>query len=97
VPFRDAHGIVGIAVNRAVELGVELQDLPADEQRRLLPQLRVDLRQALAAPVVLARRDVIGGTAPARVRAEVARLQQRLAAVRSNSDPTTATPSAARR
>ncbi len=78
VPFRDAHGIVGAAVNRAVALGVELQDLPADERQRLLPQLRVDLKQALAARTVLARRDVLGGTAPNRVRAEVTRWQQRL-------------------
>jgi len=87
VPFRDAHGLVGKAVNRAVELGVELQDLPADEQRRLLPQLRVDLRQALAAPVVLARRDVLGGTAPTRVRAEVVRLRDRLATAVSATPP----------
>ena len=80
VPFRDAHGIVGAAVNRAVELGVELQHLPADEQRRLLPQLQVDLKQALAARTVLARRDVQGGTAPTRVRTEVTRWQQQLAA-----------------
>ncbi|MCU0865885.1 MAG: argininosuccinate lyase [Planctomycetes bacterium] len=80
VPFRDAHGIVGQAVNRAVELGVELQELPAAEQQRLLPQLRVDLRQALAAHTVLARRAVVGGTAPDRVRTEVTRWQQRLAA-----------------
>ncbi|MFN7591507.1 MAG: argininosuccinate lyase [Planctomycetota bacterium] len=97
VPFRDAHGVVGKAVNRAVELGVELQDLPQDEQRRLLPQLRTDLRQALAAPVVLARRDVVGGTAPVRVRAEVARLQQRLAAASPSSNPATATSPTARR
>jgi argininosuccinate lyase len=80
VPFRDAHGVVGAAVNRAVDLGVELQDLPADEKRRLLPQLRVDLRQELAAGAVLARRDVVGGTAPARVRAEVEHWQTQLAA-----------------
>ena len=78
VPFRDAHGIVGAAVNRAVALGVELQDLPADERQRLLPQLRQDLQQALAARTVLARRDVLGGTAPNRVRAETTRWQQRL-------------------
>ncbi|HZN39036.1 MAG TPA: argininosuccinate lyase [Planctomycetota bacterium] len=75
VPFREAHGIVGAAVNRAVELGVELQDLPAAEQQRLLPQLRCDLRTALAAPAVLARRQAIGGTAPVRVKAEVERWQ----------------------
>ncbi len=79
VPFRDAHGVVGAAVNRAVELGVELHELPAAEQRRLLPQLRVDLKQALAARAVLARRDVIGGTAPDRVRAEVKRWRTMLA------------------
>jgi argininosuccinate lyase len=73
VPFRDAHGIVGAAVNRAVELGVELQDLPAEERRRLLPQIDVDLSGALSARAVLARRDVIGGTAPVRVTAEAER------------------------
>lgn len=80
VPFRDAHEIVGRAVNRALELGVELQHLPAAEQRRLFPQLQVDLPKALAASTVLARRDVVGGTAPNRVRAEVERWQQQLAA-----------------
>ena len=79
VPFRDAHGTVGRAVNRAVELGVELQDLPAAEQRRLLPQLTIDLQAALAVPAVLARRATIGGTAPERVQTEVARWQAMLA------------------
>jgi len=72
VPFRDAHGIVGQAVNRAVELGVELQDLPRAEQQRLLPQLDLDLRAALSVRAVLDRRSAIGGTAPARVRIEAA-------------------------
>lgn len=80
LPFREAHGVVGAAVNRAVQLGVELQDLPATEQARLLPGLRADLREALAARTVLARRDVVGGTAPARVRDEIRRWQQQLAA-----------------
>ncbi|MFY9341239.1 MAG: argininosuccinate lyase [Planctomycetota bacterium] len=80
VPFRDAHHVVGAAVNRAIELGVELQDLPGVEQTRLLPQLKVDLKQALAARTVLVRRDVVGGTAPSRVRSEVTRWQQQLAA-----------------
>lgn len=76
VPFRDAHHQVGAAVNRAVELGVELQDLPADEQKRLLPQLQGDLKAQLSATAVLARRDVIGGTAPRRVQQEIARWHQ---------------------
>ncbi len=80
VPFRDAHGVVGRAVNRAVELGVELQDLPTDEQQRLLPQLTCDLKAALAVRAVLDRRAVIGGTAPERVAAEVDRWEALLAA-----------------
>ena len=40
----------------------------------------VRLRQELAAGAVLARRDVVGGTAPARVRAEVEHWQTQLAA-----------------
>jgi argininosuccinate lyase len=78
VPFRDAHGLVGRAVNRAIELGVELQDLPRDEQRRLLPQLDVDLQAALAVRAVLDRRNSIGGTAPERVRSEAARWRAEL-------------------
>jgi argininosuccinate lyase len=87
VPFRDAHEQVGRAVDRAVELGVELQDLPDAEQRRLLPQLAADLRLELATPRVLARRAATGGTAPDRVLAEVARWQRQLDEWRSTSRP----------
>ena len=79
VPFRDAHEQVGKAVSRAIELGCELQDLPATERQQLLPQLDCDLHEALAAPAVLARRDVVGGTAPTRVRSEADRWLEQLA------------------
>ncbi len=79
VAFRDAHELVGKAVDRAVQLDCELQDLPAHEQRRLLPQLQGDLQAALGATAVLARRDVRGGTAPRQVAAQVAHWQRRLA------------------
>lgn len=79
VPFRDAHGIAGTAVNRAVELGVELHELPATEQKSLLPQLSGDLAESLSVQAVLDRRNVIGGTAPARVRAEVERWRIQIA------------------
>lgn len=79
VAFREAHAIAGAAVNRAVELGVELQALPAEVQRELLPQLDADLAESLSVPAVLARRDVIGGTAPDRVQAEVERWRIQIA------------------
>jgi argininosuccinate lyase len=86
VPFRDAHEQVGNAVNRAIELGVELQDLPAAERRQLLPQLRGDLAEALSVEAVLARRSAIGGTAPDCVRAEVVHWRERLSELRSGMD-----------
>ncbi|MFK7742672.1 MAG: argininosuccinate lyase [Planctomycetota bacterium] len=78
-PFRDAHATAGLAVNRAIELGVELQELPIEEQRKLLPQLTGDLAEELSVDRVLARRDVVGGAAPKRVRQQVDRWRMQLA------------------
>ncbi len=71
VPFRDAHTLVGRAVDRAVELSVELHELDDAEWQRLLPELDAGAREQLALDAVLARRAAIGGTAPQRVAAEV--------------------------
>ena len=79
VPFRDAHALAGAAVNRAIERGVELHELSGEDQRELLPQLEGDLSETLSVASVLARRDVVGGTAPARVRAEVERWRIQIA------------------
>jgi argininosuccinate lyase len=78
VPFRDAHQRASRAVRRALALGVELQDLPAAERARLVPELPGDWRAALALDAVLARRDVAGGTAPRRVRQQAAGWRQAL-------------------
>jgi argininosuccinate lyase len=86
VPFRDAHEQVGAAVNRAIELGVELQDLPPAERKSLLPQLRGVLTDVLSVDAVLARRTAIGGTAPECVRQEVEHWRARLQELRSGSD-----------
>ncbi|MGK0263541.1 MAG: hypothetical protein ACI8UD_002192, partial [Planctomycetota bacterium] len=59
--------------------GVELHELPATEQKSLLPQLSGDLAESLSVQAVLDRRNVIGGTAPARVRAEVERWRIQIA------------------
>lgn len=80
VPFRKAHERTGRAVRRALELGVELEELPEEEQRSLFPELRTKLARELTVTRVLARRRAVGGTAPARVRAEVRRWKKQLAA-----------------
>ena len=79
VPFRDAHERAGGAVRLAIEAGVELQDLPPATLRELLPELPPDLHTALAPDAVLARRSALGGTAPARVREQLAGWRARLA------------------
>jgi argininosuccinate lyase len=79
VPFRDAHERAGAAVRAALERGVELEELPRDVLLAQAPELaRLDLAEELSVERVLARRDVVGGTAPGRVRAEVARWQAEL-------------------
>ena len=78
VPFRVAHERAGQTVQRALEQNVEIEDLPAADLEVLVPELGTDLHDALSVTAVLDRRDAIGGTAPARVREEVAAWQQRL-------------------
>lgn len=79
VPFREAHERVGLAVNAALEEGVELGGLSASARTAAVPELDgVDLAAELTTPAMLARRDVIGGTAIARVQAEVAAWKKQL-------------------
>ncbi len=78
VPFRDAHEVSGRAVRRAIALGVPLDELPLEELRGLHERIGEDVYPAIALEATLARRDVPGGTAPARVREAVADLRRRL-------------------
>jgi argininosuccinate lyase len=82
VPFRVAHERAGATVRAALELGVELEHLPEDARRKLLPELAhlptADFRRELSVDAVLARRSVLGGTSPARVQAEVSAWKKQL-------------------
>jgi argininosuccinate lyase len=73
VSFRDAHEKTGAAVRAAIELGCELEDLPPAKLKQLLPELagNVDLKTALSVDACLARRNVVGGSAPNQVAAEI--------------------------
>ena len=77
--FREAHERTGRAVRAAIELGVELEQLPEGVRRDLLPELEeVDLAQELSLETVLAQRSAIGGTAPKRVLAEARAWKEKL-------------------
>lgn len=79
VPFREAHERVGRAVRACLGEGCELAGLPAARRAELFPELG-DVAADLAVDAVLARRATVGGTAPERVRTEVRRWKERLAA-----------------
>jgi len=68
VPFRTAHEQIGNAVQRAIELGCELEDLPQHELDKLGAHFGKDFRQHLSLNTVLACHDNIGGTAPRQVK-----------------------------
>jgi argininosuccinate lyase len=72
MPFREAHDTVGRIVLRAIERGVELQDLALDEMQTLSPLFEADVYEALSLEQTLATKSQTGGTAPERVAEAVA-------------------------
>jgi argininosuccinate lyase len=78
--FRDAHEVVGRAVARALAADCDLADLPLDVLRSFSDAIEADVFDVLTVEGSVAARDHFGGTAPAQVRAAVARGRARLAA-----------------
>ena len=79
VPFRDAHEAVGRAVRCAVETGRDLSEMTLDELRAFSPAIESDVFEVLTLEGSVAARDHAGGTAPARVRAAIARARAKIA------------------
>jgi len=78
VPFRVAHEIAGGCVRRCEELGVELADLSDEQFAEISPALTPGVRDVLTVTGSVASRDGRGGTAPVRVREQLAELTSRL-------------------
>jgi argininosuccinate lyase len=78
VPFRDAHEAVARAVKHAIEQGLALADLPLPTLQGFHPAIAADVHPVLTLRGSLAARDVVGGTAPAQVKAQIARHRARL-------------------
>ncbi|MEI7516524.1 MAG: argininosuccinate lyase [Betaproteobacteria bacterium] len=76
--FRDAHEVVAHAVKTAQSLGVDLSELPLATLQTFNPAVEADVFDALSLKGSLAARNTQGGTAPVRVRAEIARHLARL-------------------
>ena len=78
VPFRVAHELAGACVAAAESRGVELWDLTDEELAAISPELTPEVRSVLSTAGSLESRAAFGGTAPARVRQQLADLAERL-------------------
>ncbi|PVG83020.1 argininosuccinate lyase [Nocardioides gansuensis] len=74
VPFRVAHEVAGACVRRCEELGIELHELSDDDLAAISPHLAPAVRDVLTVEGSVSARSGRGGTAPVRVREQLAEL-----------------------
>lgn len=82
VPFRVAHEVAGACVRRCEELGVELHELTDEQLASISPALGPGVREVLTVEGSVGSRTGRGGTAPARVRDQLAEIDAVVAAHR---------------
>ncbi|MGD0568363.1 MAG: argininosuccinate lyase [Candidatus Sulfotelmatobacter sp.] len=82
VPSRLAHEQIGKAVKLCLEKNCELQDLTLNELQALNPIFDESFYECLKPASVLAIHDVIGGTAPARVRQGIVAARKKIESLR---------------
>jgi len=87
IPFRKAHEVIGNLVRFALEKGVELNALSADDLQSFSPDFGSDFQQAISLQATIDCHNVIGGTATAQVQ-EALKLARERANHRANSQRT---------
>jgi argininosuccinate lyase len=83
LPFREAHEVAGTAVRRCEELGCDLPDLSDEQLGEVSASLTPGVREVLTVAGSVGSRDGRGGTAPARVREQLAELHARIESARA--------------
>ncbi len=78
LPFRDAHETVAHAVKTAIAQGKDLSELPLATLQGFNASITDDVFEVLTLRGSLNARNVLGGTAPAQVRTQIARHKARL-------------------
>ena len=78
VTFRDAHELSGRLVRLAIERRCPLDGLSVDDMRSITPMIEADVHEAITLEACLARRNVLGGAAPARVREAAKAMMRRI-------------------
>ena len=79
VPFREAHEIAGACVRVCDERGIELGELTDDDFAAIDPRLTPGVRDVLSVEGSISSRTGAGGTAPVRVREQLAQARARIA------------------
>ncbi len=79
MPFRDAHHVTGALVKLAEDKGCDLPDLSLADMQSVNGQITADVFDVLGVHNSVASRMSYGGTAPAQVRAQIARWKEALA------------------
>ncbi len=78
VPFRQAHNIVGKIVNYCIESNMQLHYLSPKEFKKFSDKFGMDVMKVVDAEHSVRAKDVIGGTAPARVKEAIKRAKEAL-------------------
>ncbi len=71
VPFRESHAVVGKMVAMAIEKGKALDEFTMDEFKSCSALIEEDIYDAISMQTCVDGRDLVGGTATARVQKEV--------------------------
>src|SRR5947207_12436658 len=78
VPFREAHHITGRAVKAAEERGCGLAELPLEALQEIDPRIDARVFDVLSVDDSVRSRTSYGGTAPERVREQIAAAKEAL-------------------
>jgi argininosuccinate lyase len=78
VPFREAHHITGRAVKAAEERGCGLAELSVDDLKAIDPRIDERVFDVLSVDASVRSRTSYGGTAPERVREQIAKAKKEL-------------------
>src|SRR5688572_14023764 len=83
MPFREAHGVVGDLVRRALDDGSRLSDIPAEELSQFSDLLDEEYYEVLSTQSALDAKRSSGGTSPAAVSEQLDRARAALAETRA--------------
>ncbi|MBJ2152410.1 argininosuccinate lyase [Paracoccus sp. IB05] len=79
LPFREAHHVTGTLVGMAEKAGIDLPDLSLDQMQSVHPGITDEVFTVLGVENSVNSRVSYGGTAPVRVREQIARWKAQLA------------------